>query len=691
MEICRIYMPKLDGLEGGADDLHKDSEDDKDFQGINEDGVDVALLESEVPNRDYAEYIIESIKRDVKCEDSLVRKIVYTIVSKDSNDPLNLGILAPTSEGKTHPVKYTLPYFGNKDIWIIGTMSPRYLIRQYGVTVDEKGEPIEQREEVLLRAIKRAKADRDATLRHRFKKKQKKLEKGESEGEKEPKFDFEGRRVIEIEEADEDDTLERVMKELDELYQRSKTVINLQGKLLVFLEPPYLETWNIIKPILSHDSFEIEHPYVDKVDGRIRGIRVVTRGWPAVIMCSAKDEAEQQYWSEIQSRFDICSPNMVAEKYRQGNDLLASRAGDPYSVQQKEVIDDFRKRVAAECGKYIANRVKRLSHGKYETRKNLTWIPYTKILGKALPAEKGTDNRINSRVFTYLKMIAIARSHLRKKLVFGDEELVIVDIKEDLHEALHISQNNIGIPTFKLERFRDVFFPLWFDITGQEAIAERDIQAAEALPEDSNKAKIVHEAYGRSLKQVVDGQRMLVVTCSQLCNYFKVAKGKPITTENMNKTYLKEWAIAGLIDETTLDGRKTKGYYPIVPLEQFNGASKFTPKALNGNFSGSVVERMRNITQHASIISTRIKTIRKHWLYERLVAMMEAREYMSKPSVEVYDEQGNRICIYKFVQEFENESSGHLVDFLSGVEYDRSEEIEYDDKIFQCEEYHYAD
>jgi hypothetical protein len=50
--------------------------------------------------------------------------------------------------------------------------------------------------------------------------------------------------------------------ELSKILSESKILIDLTNKIFLFLEPPHPETWNILKPILSHDLYEIEHPYV---------------------------------------------------------------------------------------------------------------------------------------------------------------------------------------------------------------------------------------------------------------------------------------------------------------------------------------------------------------------------------------------------------------------------------------------
>ncbi len=77
------------------------------------------------------------------------------------------------------------------------------------------------------------------------------------------------------------------------MLEDSRMLIDLSGKTLVFLEPPQRELWNLLKPILSHDTEEIEYPYVDRNDRTgFVAKRVVVRGYPACIFCSAKDKSK---------------------------------------------------------------------------------------------------------------------------------------------------------------------------------------------------------------------------------------------------------------------------------------------------------------------------------------------------------------------------------------------------------------
>ena len=187
-------------------------------------GEDIVIA-PDIPDRDYAEFTVRTIKKVVKREDVLVRQIFYTGLSTYTFDPINLGIIAPTSEGKTYVVTRALKPFPEEDVWNIGNMSTKVLVRQKGILVGPDGKPIREQVNELkkrIRALGSAKKD-----------------------------------------AEEKQAL---IEELDELVENAKTEIDLSGKILVFLEPPHRELWNLVKPILSHDLVKIDFPYVDRTD-----------------------------------------------------------------------------------------------------------------------------------------------------------------------------------------------------------------------------------------------------------------------------------------------------------------------------------------------------------------------------------------------------------------------------------------
>jgi hypothetical protein len=318
-------------------------------------------LDPYIPDRDYVEFAIRTAKKTVKCEDSLVRQITYTGLSKDSADPINLAVLAPTSEGKTYAVLETLQFFPKEDVWKVGSMSPKVIIRQNGILVDGNNEPIEGKISDLKKQI------RDC----------------EKNGE-------------------DDDQAGELKGQLGQLYQEAKVLIDLRGKLFVFLEPPHPHTWDILKPILSHDGYEIDHPYVDEVGGMgFKVKKVVTRGWPACIFCSAKNESNWPAWPEIASRFLITSPNMVPQKVLEGNKLIAQRMGLPKLLQESLVVSEKDVELAKKCVLYLIQQMEKFiittgntannnNNNNSSSSSNRVWIPFGEMLAEILPSEKGT-------------------------------------------------------------------------------------------------------------------------------------------------------------------------------------------------------------------------------------------------------------------------------------------------------------
>jgi hypothetical protein len=107
----------------------------------------------------YFEFLIDCIKKTVKGEDALLRQINYTILSCYTQDPINLGIIAPTSTGKSYPLMQSVDYTPRgKEIRIVGSMTPKVLIREHRFLIDKEGKPIGSEVRKLRNAISEAKA-----------------------------------------------------------------------------------------------------------------------------------------------------------------------------------------------------------------------------------------------------------------------------------------------------------------------------------------------------------------------------------------------------------------------------------------------------------------------------------------------------------------------------------------------------
>jgi regulator of PEP synthase PpsR (kinase-PPPase family) len=538
------------------------SDFDFDFEEIKREAEARFMLEPDVPDGDYAEFIINTARRTVKQENSLVRQIFYTAMSKDTADPGNLGIIAPTSEGKTYPVIEVLKFFPAEDVHYIGRMSTMTLVRQKGILVDNNNQPVKNE----LRELKKL-----------------------------------------IEQSNDKDEKESLEEELELMTEDVRSLIDLSGKIVVFLEPPHPELWNLIKPILSHDTPEIEFPFVDRtlMDGIVTK-KVVVRGWPACIFCSAKDESNWPTWPEIVSRFLITSPNMIRQKYEESNLLIAQRKSLPSFIQQQIIVSDTDIELAKKCVLFLIQQLRK-NH-------NQVWIPYGEILGEALKAESGTDSRSAKRVFSFLNVIPLVKAHLRPRLVIKDEISIIATL-DDLNEALSITQNYAGIATNKIEFFKYDLYRVY--------VRKIDFGSAQ---EDGLTTKEMSEAH-------------------------RLRTGRTMNSDSIRKSFLYELLNNGYVEEekSSIDNRM-KIYRPIVEPE-------LEPEKIQKLREST---QSRNLLQPSVIILPRYcKSVPENWLIIQVLGFLIFginkwdNRRISIEDIIFLDSNGRKQTITQFVTEYE--------------------------------------
>ena len=481
-----------------------------------------------------AEYVINTINKTVKLDDSLVRAVFYAGCSTWMFDPMNLVISAPTSEGKTYTVLETLQYFPSKDIRKIGSMSPKVIIRQDSVLVNAD-------------TLKPVKED-IVTLQKQIKK-----------------------------EEDDEKRKQELKEQLEDLRANARPFIDLRGKIYVFLEPPSPELWNIIKPIMSHDNFVIEHPYVESFQG-MHVKSIITLGFPAFIFCTAKDESRWDQWDEIVSRSIVLSPNMSPKKYREATILNAQLIGLPTAMQESLIVSRREMELARKCVLYLREFMNKSATVKTNYSENTNdikydnpvWIPYAEILGKTLPADKGTEMRINRRLMLLLKIIALAKADQRYQVILANQTLTIASV-EDLTEALYIMQNSTGLPPYKIRFFNKIFYPL-YQKKLKEKLKEQREDIASSVIETETEAQIHLQLPPSSQnKTILAPANSVTLTSNEICDYNNLQNPKsPINSDNLRKTYLNELNSAGYIEALDVrEGNTKKVYYPIVvPSEE---------------------------------------------------------------------------------------------------------------------------
>jgi len=325
------------------------------------------------PLKQIEDYLNSKIKND----DKLVRKIFWIYFSAYTDNPINLGILAPSSEGKTYATVEVSKIFPKEDIISVGRMSPTALIHQNGILVDENYNPIESRIESL---------------------------------------------EFEIANTQDPKIRTQAQKEKKELLKTAKNLIDLKGKILLFLDAPNIQLWDMLKPILSHHAEQIIYK-TTQTDGSLRVKESIIQGWPAVIFCSAKNEAKERIWDEIETRFDITSPNTSIEKYKAANAYTSLKMGTPSFASSLVGDDEDEKYARFHVGK-IKEQLCKLN------RNNSIWNPFHKIISNHFPSRDGSSMRHFNRFSAYCNLSTMINASQKYKILFetkdGKEEIYLI-------------------------------------------------------------------------------------------------------------------------------------------------------------------------------------------------------------------------------------------------------------------------
>jgi hypothetical protein len=217
--------------------------------------------------------------RTVKHDRITVNLVLKTGLSAYTTEPLNVFLRGPPSIGKTYVVVNTLQHFPKEDVWLLGGLSPTALVHDKGLLVDENNEPVEPMEKP-------------------------------------------GRRATE----DEKEEWKRYKERLKE----SHYLVDLQGKILVFLEAPNIETFNKLRPVLSHDTWEISYKFTDTSRKGMLTTHVILRGWPATIFLSTTEKFIQDF----ASRSFTHTPETTEDKYGDANQLTGCKAAFPWKFEK---------------------------------------------------------------------------------------------------------------------------------------------------------------------------------------------------------------------------------------------------------------------------------------------------------------------------------------------------------------------
>lgn len=116
--------------------------------------------------------------------------------------------------------------------------------------------------------------------------------------------------------------------------QRNARIINLERKILIFLEQPDLTLQANLRSILSHDSKESTYHRTNRSKtGANRAEKIIVKGFPATFFCSACGQIDEQE----ATRFLMLSPEDTPQKIESAIDEILITNSNP--TYNNEIIN----------------------------------------------------------------------------------------------------------------------------------------------------------------------------------------------------------------------------------------------------------------------------------------------------------------------------------------------------------------
>jgi len=406
--------------------------------------------------------LIKDIKRDIKGEHRNISIILNTALSAFTDNPINLAVVSPSSEGKTYLVVQTLGRFPPEYIWMYRKVSPKTFTRERGI--------------LAVRVIKDNEEIFETTIFNKF------TQKTVSVG---TYLKFLKDAISDKRNEDNIDKQE-AYEALSDLEDNLYTLIDFRDRVLVFLDRPDPALWNELLSVLSHDKEYIVTSFVEG-EGIKRNRKVVFQGWPAVIFCTSKEEDFN--WKDLETRFQIIEPVMREQKYREA---LEHHFKTEYGLNAQEDDSHITERLG-ELIKWIRqNRPKTIFPFPPER------IVQAITLGHV---PNGDLMRKLPRIIRHVAMNALFNLENRVLLYNGHEHAILIAYEDImslayLFDDVEIGASFAGLGTASYELLTKVIMPLFAGDDSEESdITVKQSEIKQSYKEYLASAKHAHISF----------------------------------------------------------------------------------------------------------------------------------------------------------------------------------------------------
>jgi hypothetical protein len=232
--------------------------------------------------------------------------------------------------------------------------------------------------------------------------------------------------------------------------------VNLEGRILVFLDMPGYQLLEKLRPLLSHDRKVLHYKITDrsqKAGLRTKNVELI--GYPCVIFCSAKLDADEQE----RTRMILLSPSVDEDKLKDSLMLASLRNSDPEEYAELIENDSNRKTLINRIKAIRQSGIKEVKIANHET------LVLKRFLGQHQHL-KARHQRDFPRIINLIKGHALLNCFNRKR-VGNTIEATEIDIDAGFALYAEIQESNdLGLSPYIHRIYLEVIKPYLSDTVG---------------------------------------------------------------------------------------------------------------------------------------------------------------------------------------------------------------------------------
>ena len=228
--------------------------------------------------------------------------------------------------------------------------------------------------------------------------------------------------------------------------------VDLERKILIFLDQPHTLLLQHLRPLLSHDEKEIQIKITDKSQkSGLKTKNIFLRGFPAVIFCTAKVEIDEQE----STRFILLSPETHQEKIREA--VIQKIKKETKTVEFRRWLNEHPERLALK---------ERILAIKYA---NITEVRITnsdmieRLFFENAKHLKPRHSRDMGRIISLIQALTLLNWNFRER-----DGSSIAATDADIEEAFRIwatisESQELNLPPFVYRVYCEVIEPAWME------------------------------------------------------------------------------------------------------------------------------------------------------------------------------------------------------------------------------------